>query len=55
MCFENNIVRINHLKLISNSIHTLNEAVMLTQLSFYTFWYNHEIKPLLLARLQHVT
>lgn len=55
MCFENNIVRINHLKLISNSIHTLNEAVMLTPLSFYTFWYNHEIKPLLLAHLQHVT
>lgn len=55
MCFENNIVRMNHLKLISDSIYTLNEAVMLTPLTFYTFWYNHKMKPLLIAHLQHVT
>lgn len=55
MCFENNIVRMYHLKLISDSIHTLNEAVMLTLLSFYTFWYNHRMKPLLIAHLQRVT
>lgn len=53
--FENNITRMNHLKLVLKIIYTLNEAVMLTLLSFYTFWYNHKMKPLLIALLQHVT
>lgn len=30
MCIETNIVKKNHLKLISDSIHTIKEAVMLT-------------------------